>query len=51
MTRLTNALAALTTLSSAQLREKWISLQEATPPRLPAELMRLGLLCLRPVAC
>jgi len=43
MSRSTKALAALTTLSSAQLREKWISLYEATPPRLPAELMRLGL--------
>jgi hypothetical protein len=31
------------TLSLTQLQEKWISLYDAMPPRLPTELMRLGL--------
>jgi hypothetical protein len=43
MSRSTKALSALTTLSLTQLQEKWISLYDAVPPRLPAELMRLGL--------
>lgn len=43
MSRASKKLAGLTILSPAQLREQWIALYEAEPPRLPANLMRLGL--------
>jgi hypothetical protein len=43
MSRSTKTLAALTTLSSMQLREKWIALYDGPPPRLPTDLIRLGL--------
>lgn len=43
MSRTTKALAALATMSSAQLRQEWVTLYSVRPPRLPADLMRLGL--------
>jgi len=43
MSKAGKKLAGLAALSPAQLREQWIVLYEAEPPRLPTDLMRLGL--------
>lgn len=43
MRKLTKDLARLATMSPTQLRAQWTSLYETVPPRLPPDLMRLGL--------
>ena len=40
MTRIANDLAALATMSLAQLQERWCELERSTPSALPAPLVR-----------
>lgn len=40
MTRLDKAMVALTTMSSAQLQEKWVEVNVGLPPSVPTPLLR-----------
>ena len=43
MARLNNNLAALATMSLAQLCDRWDQVYGSAPPRLPPEMIRLGI--------